>query len=155
MTRTLVTINAETGERVERPYTPEEEAAADALAAASVNGASVNAERDRRMASFSFQGHDYDCRAETGSLANITGAGALAIAAIMAGKQAGDLRWADPAADFTWLANDNAVVPMDAPTTLAFAAAAATHRRRMIYAARALKDASPIPADYTAESYWA
>jgi len=32
MTRTYVEINVQTGERTERPYTPEEEAAADAIA---------------------------------------------------------------------------------------------------------------------------
>lgn len=48
----------------------------------------------------------------------------LANAAIVAGVQAGDLRWHGGPEDFTWLAADGTAVPMDAPTVIAFARAA-------------------------------
>lgn len=116
----------------------------------------VNAERDRRMGVFTFGGKLYDLRPETGSLANVSGAGTLAFAAIMNGALPGDFRWADPDDDFTWIAEDNSVVAMDAPTVWAFAEAAAAWRKTVYYRARALKDMSPIPSDYaTNEAYWA
>lgn len=126
------------------------------LARPLVSSADVNAERDRRMGVFTFGGKLYDLRPETGSLANVSGAGTLAFAAIMNGALPGDFRWADPDEDFTWIAEDNSVVAMDAPSVWAFAEAAAAWRKAMIFKARALKDMSPIPTDFaTNESYWA
>ena len=114
----------------------------------------VNIERDRRMAVFTFNGKEYDLSPENGSLANVSGAGTLALAAIVNGAQPGDLRWADPAVDFSWIANDNSLNTMDAQTTWAFAEAAAAWRKSMIFKARAIKDLPEIPADYTDNSYW-
>ena len=114
--------------------------------------ANVDIERDRRMGTFTFGGKAYDLKGQ--SLANVSGAGTLSLAAIINGAQPGDLRWADPDADFTWIANDNTMTPMDAQTCWAFAQTAASHRKDMIFKARAIKDMSPIPADYTANSYW-
>ena len=112
----------------------------------------VNLERDRRMATFGFSGKLYDLQGQ--SLANVSGAGTLSLAAIINGAQPGDLRWADPDQDFTWIANDNTIVPMDAQTTWAFAQTAAAWRKHCIYKARALKDMDPIPSDYANDSYW-
>ena len=112
----------------------------------------VDAERDRRMGTFTFGGKAYDLKGQ--SLANVSGAGTLSLAAIINGAQPGNLRWADPDEDFTWIANDNTMTPMDAQTCWAFAQTAASHRKDMIFKARAIKDMSPIPADYTANSYW-
>ena len=83
------------------------------------------------------------------------GAGTLALAAMVNGAQVGDYRWADPESDFVWIANDNSLNLMDAQTTWAFASAAAEWRKKMIYAARALKDMDPIPMDFASNnSYW-
>lgn len=112
----------------------------------------VNRERDRRMATFVFSGKLYDLQGQ--SLANVSGAGTLSLAAIINGAQPGELRWADPDQDFTWIANDNTIVPMDAQTTWAFAQTAAAWRKHCIYKARAIKDMNPIPSDYTDDKYW-
>jgi hypothetical protein len=113
----------------------------------------VNTERDRRIsAGFEFGGNTFDTNAESRS--NIAGAMTMALAATAAGKQAGDLRWADPERDFAWISAENVLVPMDAPTCLAFALAAAAHKAGLIFKARALKDAGPIPADYTDDRHW-
>lgn len=117
-----------------------------------ITGGMVDAERDRRMGSFTFAGKAYDLTGQ--SLANVSGAGTLALAALINGAQPGDLRWADPDADFTWIANDNTMTPMDAQTTWAFAQTAAAWRKHCIFKARQIKDNSPIPANYTADSYW-
>jgi hypothetical protein len=49
---------------------------------------------------------------------------------------------------------DNTPTVMDAQTMLAFAQAAASWKREHIYAGRAIKDLSPIPADYAADGRW-
>lgn len=112
----------------------------------------VGRERDRRMALMPFGGKVYQFNAD--SQANVSGAGTLALAAIIAGAQANDYRWASPDADFVWLAADNTTTQMDAQTMLAFAQAAASWKREHIYAARVIKDLSPIPADYAADARW-
>jgi hypothetical protein len=54
-----------------------------------------------------------------------------------------------------WIAADNSLVAMDAPTVMAFDQAAAEHKRHLIFAARTIKDTSGgIPADYTDDSHW-
>lgn len=112
----------------------------------------VNAERDRRMVTLAFAGKAYDLRDQ--SLSNVSGAGMLALAAIISGAAPGHLRWADPGEDFTWIANDNTATPMDAQTCWAFAQAAAAWRKHCIFRARALKDMTPIPHDYKDGRYW-
>lgn len=112
----------------------------------------VAAERDRRMATISFNGRVYDF--DAASQQNIAAACTLAVAAIGAGAQPGDLRWASPTYDFSWIAFDNTLVPMDAPTMLAFGTAAAQYKSALIYKARALKDTSPIPQDYINDRHW-
>ena len=112
----------------------------------------VNAERDRRMALFTFQGKSYDF--DPDSQTNIAGAGTLAFAAIVNGKQPGDLRWADVDRDFGWIAHDNTVTLMDAPTCFAFATAAANYKSALIFKARTIKNLSPIPADYANDARW-
>lgn len=115
----------------------------------------VNAERDRRVAAgFSFDGKLFDSRPEDQK--RINGASSLAhIALTVGGKQPGDLRWHDGAADFAWIAQDNTLVPMDAPTVLAFGAAAAAWESAHVLAARAIKNMDPIPAEFaTDDSLW-
>lgn len=126
----------------------------DPYVAPPVTSSQVNVERDRRMEAFSFGGKIFGLRMEKGELANVSGAGTLSLAAIVNGAQPGNLRWANPNADFGWIGEDNTLMPMDAQTAWAFASAAAAHRQKVIFAARAIKDMSPIPADFRDNKYW-
>ncbi|GAA4180226.1 DUF4376 domain-containing protein [Shinella granuli] len=113
----------------------------------------VDAERDRRIvAGFTFGGVFYQSRPEDRE--NIMGAGTAALGAMMLGAQAGDYRWHGGDSDFMWIAADNSTHPMDAQTVYAFGLAAMAHKTAHIFAARAIKDADPIPADYTDDAYW-
>lgn len=138
--------------------TEEQKAAAQAVVAAfdphATESEQVNAERDRRLRTFPFGGQRYNFVDGKGSDVNVAGAGTLALAAIMAGAQPGDLRWASADYDFTWTTAGNAIVPMDAQTTLNFAKAAADWKALHIYAARSIKDLTPIPDDYADDGRW-
>lgn len=113
----------------------------------------IDAERDRRIAAgFTFSGVTYQSRDEDRE--NITGASLAALAAIGGGATAGDYRWHGGASDFQWIAADNSLNTMDAQTMFAFGQAAMAHKQAHIFAARALKDADPIPADYADDGYW-
>lgn len=99
----------------------------------------VDAERDQRIdAGFEFEGLRYQSR--PGDRENIAGAALIALA--------------DPAYATGWIAADNSVVEMDAPTLLRFGRAAADHKQALIFAARELKDMQPIPTDYTDDKWW-
>ena len=143
------------GQIVETPISdvrPAPSAAALARLRARAQGA-IDAERDRRIdAGLTFNGTRFQTR--PADRENVAGASQLATLAIMAGAQPGDLRWHGGAADFAWIAEDNSIVTMDAMTVIDFGKAVAAHKSAHIFAARALKDADPIPADYTADSYW-
>ncbi|KNY18238.1 hypothetical protein AKG11_03650 [Shinella sp. SUS2] len=113
----------------------------------------VDAERDRRISGgFVFGGVTYQSRPEDRE--NITGASLAALAAMTNGAQPGNLRWHGGDSDFMWIAADNSTHPMDAQTVFAFGQTAMAHKQGMIFAARALKDADPIPLDYTDDAYW-
>lgn len=116
--------------------------------------AQVDAERDRRMeAGFTFNGVFYQNRLQDQK--RIAGAGTLALGAMVQGAQPGNLRWADPAADFVWIAADNSETPMDAQTVFAFGTAAAANEKRLVFAAKALKAMQDIPADFASnDDYW-
>lgn len=113
----------------------------------------VDAERDRRIAAgFVFAGKLYQSRPEDRE--NISGAALAALAAQIGGAQSGDLRWHGGDSEFVWIAADNSLTPMDAHTMFAFGQAAMAHKQAHIFAARAVKDAVPIPADYEDDGYW-
>lgn len=112
----------------------------------------INDERDRRLQRFVFAGVEYDF--DDRSANRIDKARGSALAAIIAGAQPNDLRWADPNTDFGWIAADNSFHTMDAQTCLAFGNAAAAWEGLHIVAARALKDSNPIPDDYTDDAHW-
>lgn len=115
--------------------------------------AEVDAERDRRIAAgFTFGGTFYQSRPEDRE--NIMGAATAALGAMVQGAQAGDYRWHGGDSDFVWIAADNSTHVMDAQTVYAFGLAAIEHKTAHIFAARAVKDADPVPADYTDNSYW-
>lgn len=113
----------------------------------------ISQERNRRLlANFGFMGYSFDF--DPDSVANITGAGSSAGIAMAMGAGAGNLRWASEETDFTWLSKDNVAVPMDAQTCFAFSQAAMLHKQQHIFAARALKDADPIPGNWWSDEYW-
>jgi len=115
--------------------------------------AMVDRECDRRTRTmFVFGGVSYQL--DERSIARITAMGADARFAALAGAGAGNLRWADPDNDFGWIATDNSVTPMDAPTMAAFADAAKVWVSRHTFTARALKDMTPIPSDFADNSRW-
>ncbi len=113
----------------------------------------VDAERDRRIAAgFLFNGVLYQSRAEDRE--NIAGAATAALGAIINGAEAGDYRWHGGDSDFVWIAADNSTHKMDAASMYALGQAALAHKQAHIFAARALKDLSPIPADFAADRHW-
>lgn len=113
----------------------------------------VDAERDRRIdVGIEFQGVVFQGRATDRE--NITGAAQLAFMAVVGGAKAGDLRWSDPDQDFTWIATDNSLVPMDAPTVVEFGKVAAARKQSFIYAGRQLKDMEVIPRDFADDKWW-
>ena len=116
--------------------------------------AAIMGERNRRLRlPFTFQTKLYDRSAD--SVSRIAGAGTLALAAIMNGAQPGNLNWhGDPVNPFGWIAADNTVTTMDAQTMFAFGQTCAQVETKLVFAARALKDMNPIPADYAADVYW-
>jgi hypothetical protein len=118
-----------------------------------VSRADVNAERDRRMTTlFSFD--DVAYQLDPASQQNIIAKGAQAKFAVMSGAESDDLRWANAEADFGWIATDNSITPMDAPTMSAFADAADLWVSAHIMAAHAIKQMEPIPIDFDADSRW-
>lgn len=113
----------------------------------------VDAERDRRIAAgFVFNGVLYQSRAEDRE--NIAGAATAALGAIINGAAAGNYLWHGAASDFVWIAADNSKHKLDAATMYALGQAALAHKQAHIFAARALKDLSPIPADFAADRNW-
>lgn len=115
--------------------------------------ADVNQERDHRIADgFLFMGKIFQSRSDDRE--NIAGAGTLASIAIMGGAQPDDYRWHGGAEDFVWIAQDNSLVQMDAFDVVNFGKTAAAWKSAHIFAARALKDAGEIPADYRDDARW-
>lgn len=113
----------------------------------------VNAERDRRLPlPFEFNGTLFD--RDPVSLSRISGAGVLALGAIINGAPPGDLSWHGGDSDFGWIAYDGSIVNMDAQTVFAFGQAAARTETLIVFAAKALKSMDPIPADYADDLYW-
>lgn len=112
----------------------------------SLTAMDVNAERDRRLRRFTFEGREYDYIDGKGSDQKIAKRGNIAAVAVITGEG-----WPE---GFEWIAADNSKVPMDAKTFLNFSKAGADWEDRIMHAARRLKDMSPIPADFTDDSRW-
>lgn len=155
MARQHAVYNPETQSADLVPFTPEEEAEADAreaLAAIPTN-AMVNAERDRRkLGGFSFGGKPYNYGPDDRD--RIAGATQMAFMAIVGGAQPGNLLWHGEVFPFSWIALDNSFTTMDAQTVVAFGRAAAAWEQAHIFAARALKDADPIPLNFADNQWW-
>lgn len=121
--------------------------------------ADVDRERDARInGGFIFDSVRYQTRSEDRE--NIAGAKSAATDAITLGAAEGEYDWQrlidpDAPAVFQWIAEDNTSHPMDAQTMVRFGYAALAHKQRLIFAARAIKNMSPIPADFaTNNDYW-
>lgn len=113
----------------------------------------VDADRDRRIdGGFTLNGVRFQSRPSDRE--NIAGASTAALAAIMSGAEPGDYRWHGGDSDFAWIAEDNTLHPLDAQTMFALGQAAMAHKQAHIFAARALKDLDPIPADFADDQYW-
>ena len=113
----------------------------------------VNRERDRRLAlDFTFGGKSF--QRDASAIKRITGAYSMALAAIVGGAVAGDLRWHGGDSDFSWIASDNSLVTMDAQTVIAFGNACAAIEEDLVIKARAIKDLDPIPDDFAADAWW-
>lgn len=118
-----------------------------------VTSTEVDSERDLRLSSdVEFQGTLFQSRPIDRE--RITEAAQLAFMAVASGARPGDLRWLDPGQDFTWIAADNTLVPMDAPTVVAFAKTMAARTQALVLAGRRLKDMDAIPSDYTDDKWW-
>jgi len=118
-----------------------------------ITSAMVKAERDRRLQlDFEFGGKMF--QRDPKSIARISGAGTLALAAIMGGAQAGDYRWHGEDTDFSWIASDDSSMIMDAPTCFAFGTKAAKVESNLIHKAKTLREMDPIPSDYVDDKYW-
>lgn len=142
----VLTVDLTTGEMKFGPYAPPP--------LPDVTPDDVDKERDRRIdGGFVFQGVSYQSRPSDRE--NIAGASTASGIAMVTGSGPGDYRWHGGAEDFAWIAADNSTHPMDAPTMFAFGQAAMAHKSAHIFAARALKDMTPIPADFaTNPVYW-
>lgn len=113
----------------------------------------VNIERDRRLnAGFAFYGNVFD--SDLLSVQKVTGATLKANLAISAGAAVGDLRWFNPAEDFSWIAQDNSLVSLDAHDMAAMGDALALYHQQVIFAARDLKNSDPIPSDFASDIHW-
>lgn len=155
MALTDFVLNAD-GEAVRVTLSAADEASQRAQWAANAvpTPAQVNAERDRRIVNnFVFGGKSYRLNAD--DKADIIAFGARAKFAVLAGFAAGDLFWGvDPTKPKGFIATDNSTVAMDAPTASAFADAADLWYEGHRKAARTIKNISPIPADFAADSRW-
>lgn len=99
----------------------------------------IDVMRDEKIDSgFAFDGHRYQTRPSDRE--NIMGANTAALAAVIAGVQSGNLRWADPDHDFVWITEANELVAMDAPTVMAFYKEGLAFKSRLTFFARQLKD---------------
>lgn len=113
----------------------------------------VNQERERRMrGTFSFIGKEFDCNQV--SLQRITGAATLAGFWLASLGDPESVFWHGGTEPFAWIAHDNSINVMDAGTVFDFGKAAAANETAHIFAARALKDMTPIPENYTSDIYW-
>lgn len=114
----------------------------------------ITKERDRRIAAgVLFNGVVFQSRSTDRE--NIAGAAQLALMATLRGEgQEGDLYWHGGEQPFAWIAADNSLVQMDAPTVIAFANTAAALKQTYTMIARGIKDMDPPPADHTDDALW-
>ena len=108
--------------------------------------AAVMAMRDAKVeAGITFNGVAFQTRKDDYLI--IAGAAQLAFMAVVAGAQPGDLYWHGEETPFAWIALDNSIMTMDAPTVVEFGRAVAARRSACIFHARELKDQIDAAAD--------
>lgn len=105
-----------------------------------VTDADVNSERDRRTnAGFAYSGKVIQF--DSDSQANILGACQMAALGILPQP-------------FMWITSDNSLISLTPQQVIEMGAVGAAHKQQMIFAARALKDMDPTPADYDDDTWW-
>lgn len=108
--------------------------------------ADINAERDRRIdAPFVFNGVAF--QADPISRGRIDRARISALAAILGGARAGDLRWHGQPVDFVWIAADDSRISMDAQTVVQFGSGLAAREGLLVVHANDLKQDVADAAD--------
>lgn len=113
----------------------------------------VRAERDRRLGlDFEFNGKWF--QRDEKSIARISGAGTLALAAMMQGAQPGDLFWHGREEPFAWIASDDTLMTMDAQTCFAFGRKAAAVETEIIFAAKQLREMETLPENFADDQWW-
>jgi hypothetical protein len=116
----------------------------------------VDVERDRRQTlGISFGGKVF--QTDPASITNVLGSAQMAALAIADGTgTVGNLRWFDPNRDFGWIAADNSIQTMDAPTVIAFGKAVAAFKAANIFAARMIKNdlLAGISVDVATDPRW-
>lgn len=160
--RLVTRRNPETGaiETVTIPMTAPEIAAreaegtASAIDRATIRSVDVDAERDRRLAKFTYDGHTF--QSDPTSKIRISGAALAAVAYIADGGSPTDADWDNPGSQipFTWLSVTNVLVSLTPNQMIAMGRAMMANEKAVIYAGRTLKEMSPIPADFRDDSYW-
>lgn len=148
MARFHVITDAETGETTTVPFTPEEEAAADAASVVALySGADVDVERERRIAlplGVALPSGSFRINMDPESQRNIQG---LSTAGIL-------LSSAAPTQKTTFRDYDNVSHDL-LPSDLVQMGLQVMARIQAVYQkAWALKAISPIPADYADDSHW-
>lgn len=114
--------------------------------------AQVDAERDRRMVlPFAFGGKTY--QRDPVSVARINGAVSMALAAMMAGTPADAPLWVN-GGPFQWITADNSVATLTPAEVVQLGLACAAVEKNLVFAARQLKDQTPIRLDYTNDEHW-
>lgn len=100
----------------------------------------IDNERDTRIdGGFTFGANTYQSRPSDRE--NVMGAAQLALAYLGADGDPSSLRWANPDADFVWIAADNQTVPLTAADVVALLQAGVAFKSALTFYARAMKDA--------------
>lgn len=106
----------------------------------------IDRERDRRIeGGLTFRGARFQTRQSDRE--NIMGAERMASAWLSAGGDPDTLRWANPAADYGWIVEDNSTVPMSASDIVALFQTGVAFKAALSFHARELKDAVIAAAD--------
>ena len=119
--------------------------------------AQVDAERDRRKhldLTFDVDTNSKVFQADRASQIHMHEAAVWALKAVEAGAVVDDYRWNSNTEDFQWILADNSLLLMDAHEMIALWAEVSKRNTQLQLKGRALKDMSPIPMNYTDNSFW-
>lgn len=133
-----------------------------------ISHSSINQECMRRIEmGFLFNGKKFDN--DPISNRRIARAGTLAAIAKMTGALPGNFYWHYPSTvwnlseqdkldlglePFQWIVQDNSIMELDADQVIELGKTAALWEQSHVFAARQLKNSTPIPRDYRDDSYW-